>query len=198
MNIGLTGGIACGKSTVSGLLASRGAIVIDADLLAREVVEPGAPALAEVVRVFGEQVLLEDGSLDRKKLGTLIFADEEKRSKLESILHPPIRKLMRERMEELERLNPDKLVVADVPLLYESQLDEDFQEVLVVYADPAVQEERLMARNGLTREEAALRLKAQMPIEWKKEWADYVIDNGGSLEDTRKQLESFLLRKGLA
>lgn len=198
MNIGLTGGIASGKSTVAELLARRGAIVIDADLLAREVVEPGAPALAEVARVFGASVLSEDGSLNRKQLGQLVFSDAGKRKILEDILHPPIRKLMRERMEEGRRLFPDKLVVVDVPLLYESHLEEEFEEVLVVYVDPAVQIERLMTRNGLTRQEAQLRLDAQIPIQWKREWADYVIDNGGQPEETVAQVELFWRRKGLA
>lgn len=197
MNIGLTGGIACGKSTVSALLARRGAILIDADLLAREVVEPGAPALAEVVRVFGDGVLQEDGSLNRKELGRLVFGHEARRKELEAILHPPIRRLMRERMEEFQRLHPDKLVVVDVPLLFESRMEDEFQEVLLVYVDPSVQLERLMARDGLTREEAQQRLNAQIPIEWKKEWADVIIDNGGDLEDTEKQVNTYLRRKGL-
>lgn len=198
MNIGLTGGIACGKSTVSAMLTRRGAILIDADRLAREVVEPGTPALAEVARIFGQAVLKEDGSLNRKELGKLIFGSEERRQVLEGILHPPIRKLMLERMEENERLYPDKLVVADVPLLYESGMEELFQEVLVVYVPPEVQVRRLMERDRLDEEEALKRLQAQMPIEWKKEWADYVIDNSGAVTDTELQVEGFWIRKGLA
>lgn len=198
MNIGLTGGIACGKSTVSDLLTRRGAILIDADQLAREVVLPGAPALDEVVRVFGAEVLQEDGSLNRKRLGSLIFGSEEKRKTLEGLLHPPIRKLMQERMAEQERLFPDKLVVVDVPLLYESQMEHLFQEVLVVYVDPASQLSRLMERDGLSGEEAKQRLDAQMPIEWKKEWADYVIDNSGTIGYTEEQVALFWRQKGLA
>lgn len=198
MNIGLTGGIACGKSTVSDLLTRRGAILIDADQLAREVVLPGAPALDEVVRVFGAEVLQEDGSLNRKRLGSLIFGSEEKRKTLEGLLHPPIRKLMQERMAEQERLFPDKLVVVDVPLLYESQMEHLFQEVLVVYVDPASQLSRLMERDGLSGEEAKQRLDAQMPIEWKKEWADYVIDNSGTIRYTEEQVALFWRQKGLA
>jgi dephospho-CoA kinase len=198
LNIGLTGGIACGKSTVSDMLVRRGAVLIDADRLAREVVEPGTPALAEVVRVFGQGVLRGDGSLDRQELGRLIFGNEEKRRTLESILHPPIRKRMLERMEEHERLAPDKLVVVDVPLLYESQLEDYFQEVLVVYVPEEVQLARLMERNGLSAEAAVERIQAQMPIEWKKEWADYVVDNSGTPADTEKQVEQFWQRKGLA
>jgi dephospho-CoA kinase len=198
MNIGLTGGIACGKSTVSRLLASRGAIVIDADILAREVVEPGAPALAEVVRVFGPDMLNEDGTLNRKQLGKVVFDNEAKRKRLEELLHPAIIQLMQERMAEAERLQPDKLVVADVPLLYEAQMEDMFQEVLVVAASREVQLERLMQRDGLSGEEAELRIDAQMPLEWKKEWADVVIDNSGAPEETERQVEQYLRKKRLA
>jgi dephospho-CoA kinase len=198
MNIGLTGGIACGKSTVSRLLASRGAIIIDADLLAREVVEPGAPALAEVVRVFGQDMLHKDGTLNRKQLGKVVFDSEAKRKRLEELLHPAIIQLMQERMAEAERLQPDKLVVADVPLLYEAQMEDMFQEVLVVAASREVQLERLMQRDKLSGEEAEQRIDAQMPLEWKKEWADTVIDNSGTPEETERQVEQYLRKKGLA
>jgi dephospho-CoA kinase len=198
MNIGLTGGIACGKSTVSRMLASRGAIIIDADILAREVVEPGAPALLEVVRTFGPEILHGDGTLNRKELGRLVFEDAVRRKQLEELLHPAIIKLMQERMAEAERLQPDKLVVADVPLLFETQMEDLFQEVLVVAADPDVQLERLMTRNGLSREEAEQRILAQMPLEWKKEWADAVIDNSGAPEETEQQVEQYWRKKRLA
>lgn len=198
MNIGLTGGIACGKSTVSRLLASRGAIVIDADILAREVVEPGAPALAEVVRVFGPDMLSGDGTLNRKQLGRVVFENDAKRKQLEELLHPAIIQLLQERMAEAERLQPDKLVVADVPLLYEAQMEDLFQEVLVVAVDREIQLERLMQRDGLNREEAEQRIDAQMPLEWKKEWADVVIDNSGTPEETERQVEQYLRKKGLA
>ncbi len=198
MNIGLTGGIACGKSTVSRLLASRGAIVIDADILAREVVEPGAPALAEVVRVFGPDMLNGDGTLNRKQLGKVVFENDAKRKRLEELLHPAIIQLLQERMAEAERLQPDKLVVADVPLLYEAQMEDMFQEVLVVAADREIQLERLGQRDGLNGEEAEQRIDAQMPLEWKKEWADVVIDNSGTPEETERQVEQYLRKKGLA
>ncbi|MDF2922957.1 MAG: dephospho-CoA kinase [Paenibacillaceae bacterium] len=198
MNIGLTGGIACGKSTVSSLLVSRGAILIDADQLAREVVLPGAPALDRVAGVFGQGVLHEDGSLNRKQLGELVFGNEEKRKQLEGLLHPPIRSLMKERMEESERLFPDKLVVVDVPLLFESQMEDYFQEIMVVYASPDIQLQRLIGRDGFSEQEARKRLEAQIPIEWKKEWADHLIDNSGPITDTVEQVDSFWRRKGLA
>jgi dephospho-CoA kinase len=197
MNIGLTGGIACGKSTVSAMLASRGAILIDADRIAREVVEPGSPALSQVAERFGQAVIQADGSLDRKKLGELVFTDSAARKDLENLLHPSIRALMRERMELSEKLHPGKLVVVDVPLLYESGLQHMFSQVMVVYVPREVQLERLINRDGLTREQAEKRLQAQMPIELKKEQADFVVDNQGSLGETEQLVDEFWARKGL-
>ncbi|CAH0117720.1 Dephospho-CoA kinase [Paenibacillus sp. CECT 9249] len=198
MNLGLTGGIATGKSTVSSLLEERGALIIDADRVAREVVLPGSPALQQVAERFGQAVLLEDGSLNRKKLGEIVFADEAERKALESILHPAIRSVMRERMEAFERDYPDKLVVADIPLLYESGLESMYEEIMVVYVPREVQLQRLMKRDGMSAEEAGKRLNAQFDIEWKKRQADYVIDNRASLDETKKQIDRFWHGKGLA
>ena len=197
MNIGLTGGIATGKSTVSSMLAERGAIVVDADAIAREVVAPGHPVLDEVVRHFGQAILREDGSLDRQKLGQIVFQDAEKRKELERIMHPAIRSIMLERMHEAEKEHPDTLVVADVPLLYESDIAHLFDEVMVVYAPRHVQLKRLMERNGLNEEEARARIEAQMDIELKKAKADIVIDNSGSLQDTEQQVDRFWTDRGL-
>jgi dephospho-CoA kinase len=197
MNIGLTGGIACGKSTVSAMLVRRGAILVDADRIAREVVEPGSPTLAKVAERFGQAVLEEDGSLHRKKLGEIVFADPAARKDLEGLLHPSIRALMRERMETSEKLYPDKLVVVDVPLLYESGLQAMFEEVMVVYVPREIQLDRLMERDGLTPEQAEKRLQAQMPIELKKERADIVIDNRGTLQETEHLINEFWSGKGL-
>jgi dephospho-CoA kinase len=197
MNIGLTGGIACGKSTVSAMLVSRGAILIDADRIAREVVEPGSPALFKVAERFGQAVIQVDGSLDRKRLGELVFADAAARKELEGLLHPSIRALMRERMDTLEKLYPDKLVVVDVPLLYESGLQAMFSQIMVVYVPREVQLDRLMKRDGLTLEQAERRLDAQMSIELKKEQADFVIDNQGTLEETQQLVREFWAGKGL-
>ncbi|MCZ8511918.1 dephospho-CoA kinase [Paenibacillus filicis] len=197
MNIGLTGGIACGKSTVSSMLVRRGALLVDADRIAREVVEPGTPVLAEVIARFGEDLLLPDGSLHRKKLGERIFGDPEARRALEQILHPPIRATMRSRMEAYEARYPDKLVIVDVPLLYESKLEAMFSEVLVVYVPRGVQLARLMERDGLTAEEAEKRLASQIPIEEKKLRADVLIDNSGSLDETERQIELFWTERGL-
>lgn len=191
MNIGLTGGIACGKSTVAAMLVDKGAVLIDADRLAREVVEPDSPTLAQVVEAFGQAVLQPDGSLDRKRLGQIVFADEGARKKLESLLHPPIRALMRSRMAAYEQEDPARLVVVDVPLLYESGLAETFNEVMVVYVPSSVQLARLMERDGLKEEAAQQRIAAQLPIDRKKELADIVIDNSGTITETARQIDLF-------
>lgn len=198
MNIGLTGGIACGKSTVADSLVRRGALLIDADRIAREVVVPGSPALALIARRFGQAVIAEDGSLLRKKLGDIIFADEAARKDLEAILHPAIRREMIARMEQAERERPERLVVVDVPLLYESGLTAMFDEVMVVYVPESTQLQRLMARDGTSEEQARSRIAAQMPIERKKELADVVIDNSGTPGETELQLDAFWRRKELA
>jgi dephospho-CoA kinase len=191
MNIGLTGGIACGKSTVAAMLAQRGAILIDADQIAREVVLPGTPALARIAERFGPEVLTPEGALNRKRLGAIVFGDEAARRDLEAILHPPIRALMRERKERFEREAPDKLVVLDIPLLYESKLEAMVDRVMVVYCPRELQLERLVRRDGLTPEQAEARLAAQLPIEDKRKLADIVIDNSGSLEHTERQVDAF-------
>ncbi|OPH54668.1 dephospho-CoA kinase [Paenibacillus ferrarius] len=198
MNIGLTGGIACGKSTVSAMLVSRGALLVDADQIARDVVEPGSPVLEQVAAHFGQAVLHPDGSLHRKKLGEIIFGQTEARKQLESLLHPPIRKQMREQMEAYEKQFPNKLVVVDVPLLIESNLSYMFEEVLVVYVPRHIQLERLMQRDGLTELEANKRINAQMPIEEKRSLANIVVDNSGSWEETNAEVERFWQEKGLS
>jgi len=196
MNIGLTGGIACGKSTVAAMLEARGALLIDADKLAREVVEPGSPALAVVSQTFGQDILNGDGSLNRKRLGSIIFNDPGKRKELEGILHPPIRQLMLERMASAEASEPERLVVVDVPLLYESRLDGLFQRVMVVYVPETVQLERLIIRDRLSEEEARKRIEAQLSIERKKNMADIVIDNSRSREETERQVDAYWQEKG--
>jgi len=198
LNVGLTGGIACGKSTVSGMLEARGAAIVDADRIARDVVLPGQPALQDIREAFGDDVLLADGTLNRKALGAVVFGDEAARRKLEAILHPRIRAEMARQMADWNEREPGRLVVVDIPLLYESGLDKrfDFEEIIVVYVPREVQLERLMKRDGLSSEAAEQRLDAQMPIERKKELADVVIDNSGSLEQTEAQVEAYLRRKG--
>jgi dephospho-CoA kinase len=196
MNIGLTGGIACGKSTVASMLVNLGAILIDADQLAREVVMPGRPALQQIVERFGPELMLPDGTLHRKALGAIIFNEPAARKDLEAITHPLIRQAMWDQMNQAEEACPDTLVVVDVPLLYESKLQGYYQKVMVVYVPVTVQLQRLIERDGLSIEDAELRLQAQMPIEQKKLLADVVIDNSGSLADTEKQIKRFWQRKG--
>ncbi|RCX21798.1 dephospho-CoA kinase [Fontibacillus phaseoli] len=197
MNIGLTGGIATGKSTVSQMLVQRGAALIDADVIAREIMEPGHPVLAAVARRFGQAVLTPCGGLDRKRLGAIVFSDTEERKALEAITHPAIRLEMEQRMAELEAGDPHRLVVADIPLLYESGLESLYDEVMVVYVPRELQLERLLARDGMTRKEAEARLRAQMDIELKRERADILIDNSLGREETELQIDDFWRKKGL-
>ncbi|MDU5143442.1 MAG: dephospho-CoA kinase [Paenibacillus dendritiformis] len=197
MNIGLTGGIASGKSTVSRLLVERGALLVDADRIAREIVLPGSPALDRIAERFGADMLLADGSLDRKRLGNVVFSNPAERKALEEITHPAIRQEMMTQMRRLEEEHPQSLVVVDVPLLYESGLTDRFEEIVVVYVPEEIQLERLMRRDEITEAEASERLRSQWDIEMKRERADYVIDNSKGMEETRKQVEQFLLQKGL-
>jgi dephospho-CoA kinase len=197
MNIGLTGGIATGKSTAAKLLTEHGAILIDLDGIAREVVEPGQPSLSAIAERFGPAILQEDGKLDRKKLGAIVFADPAERKALEAIIHPAIRAVMKERMAYHESNTPEKLVVVDVPLLYESKLESYFEQIMVVYVPRETQLQRLLTRDKLTVEEARKRLEAQMDIEIKKERADVLIDNSGSLSETEEQIERFWRERGL-
>ncbi|GAV13411.1 dephospho-CoA kinase [Paenibacillus alvei] len=197
MNIGLTGGIASGKSTVSRLLVERGALLVDADKIAREVVLPGSPVLEQIAVHFGSDMLLADGTLNRKRLGEVVFADETSRKALESITHPAIRKEIQRQMHQYETDYPERLVVVDIPLLYESGLSEMFDSILVVYVPKSVQLQRLMERDGWSEREAEQRLNAQWSMEKKRELADIIIDNSGSLEDTIKQLDHFWSEKGL-
>lgn len=188
MIIGLTGGIASGKSTVSALFVREGAALVDADVIAREVMLPGHPVLAAAVQAFGDRILRADGSLDRAALGDIVFRDPEALQTLNSLTHPAIRKEIRQRMETLEQEDPRRLVIVDIPLLYESELDTLFEQVIVVYVPRRVQLARLMERNGMTLGQAEDRIASQMDIELKRRRATYVIDNSGSLEDTEHQV----------
>jgi dephospho-CoA kinase len=186
VRVGLTGGIASGKSMVAAELATRGAIIIDADVLAREVVEPGTPALAAIVDRFGMQVL-KDGQLDRSRLAEIVFADPTARRALESIVHPAVR----ERAAELERAAGDAAVVVHViPLLVETGQHEDFDLVVTVDADNETQIQRLMARNGFTRAEAESRIAAQASREDRTRAADVVLYNSGSMTQLKQQIDA--------
>ncbi|MBJ6363774.1 dephospho-CoA kinase [Paenibacillus sp. GCM10012307] len=191
MKIGLTGGIACGKSSVGAMLVQCGAALIDADQIAREVVLPGEPALGEIVDLFGHEVLQTDGTLNRSALGEIVFHDADKRRQLESIMHPAIRVKMRERIAKHEAQFPDVPIFADVPLLYETGQDKLYDSVVVVYVPRSQQLIRLLNRHpGMTEEQAVNRIEAQMDIELKRQRADWVIDNSGTLEETRSQVET--------
>ncbi|MDQ6847417.1 MAG: dephospho-CoA kinase [Candidatus Dormibacteraeota bacterium] len=185
--IGLTGGIATGKSTVAGMLASRGAAVVDADAIAHEVLMPGAAAFDDVVRRFGAAALDGDGAIDRAALAGIVFADPELRAELERITHPRINALMQERL--LAVLQSDApLVVADIPLLFEHEGEDAFEGTMLVYAPPSTQLLRIRERDGLDNTAAQRRLDAQLPIDEKRARATWVIDNQGSRESTAAQV----------
>ncbi|MGE5554233.1 MAG: dephospho-CoA kinase [Betaproteobacteria bacterium] len=188
MRLGLTGGLGSGKSRVAQALQELGAAVVDADQLAREVVAPGTPGWRAVVEAFGPEFLSPDGSLDRRKLGRLVFADEPARRRLEGIVHPEVKRLLRERAESLERAGAP-VVVLEVPLLFEAGFEGEVDKVVVVDAPEEVRQRRVMARDGLTLNEARQRLAAQLPLREKVGRADYVIDNSGRWEETQRQVE---------
>ncbi len=185
--IGLTGGIATGKSTVSALLEKAGAVVIDADRIARQVVKKGLPAYREIVENFGEAILLPDGEINRSALGDIIFNDPREKQLLNRIVHPYVRKEQNRHLKQIEKNDPDAIVILDIPLLIETQTYMDLSELIVVYAPEHIQIARLMQRDGISKTDALARVRSQMPIEEKKGKATIVIDNSGTRENTRKQ-----------
>lgn len=187
LRVGLTGSIGVGKSYVAGVLAELGCHVLDADQAAREVVSPGSPGLSAVVGAFGESVLQKDGTLDRKQLGSVIFADRSKRELLNSLLHPFIIALQDQQMREWEARHPKGIAVVDAALMIESGGFKRFDKLIVVHCRQEVQIERLMARDKLTREEARNRIDAQMPQEAKQKFADYLIDTSEGFESAQKR-----------
>jgi dephospho-CoA kinase len=185
MRVGLTGGIGAGKSEVSRRLVAYGAILIDADAIAREVVALGTPGLAEVIAEFGPEILAPDGSLDRERLGEIVFADASQRARLNAIVHPKVG----ERMAELERsAGPDAIVVHDVPLIAENDLAAGYDVVVVVDAPQARQLQRLVRQRGMSREQAQARMAAQADREQRLAVAGIVIDNSGSLAELDRQV----------
>jgi len=187
MRVGLTGGIASGKSTVSEILAELGAVIIDGDKLAREVVEPGTPGLAQVVEAFGPEILLPDGAMDRAKVGQIVFNDEVKRKLLEGIVHP----LVFERYAALEASAPkDGIVIHDIPLLAESGRSDTFDAVIVVETPAEVQVERMLRDRGWTRADAESRIAAQATPEQRRAIATYLIENTGTREELRVRVEA--------
>ena len=182
---GLTGGIASGKSTVSAFFEAAGAVIVDADKIAREVVQKGKSAWKDIVAAFGESVLLPDGEIDRAYLGHIIFNHPDQKEILNQIVHPEVFLETAARLKQIESTIFDAVVILDVPLLIESGMDKDLQEIIVVYVPENVQLQRLMKRDRLTEEQSLARIHAQMPIEEKKRRASLVIDNSGSRENTR-------------
>jgi dephospho-CoA kinase len=187
LKVGLTGGIAVGKSTVVATLAEAGAVCYDADRIARSVVEPGAAGLEAVAAEFGPGVLASDGSLDRKALGAIVFADAERRRRLEAILHPLIIAEQDRLVEEAIARDPKAIVVVDAALMIESGGYKRFDTLVVVFCEPEIQLARLMARDNLSREEAGRRVAAQMAQSEKLRYADFTIDTSGSLDETRRR-----------
>ncbi len=195
--IGLTGGIASGKSTVSTILKERQFTIIDADVAARKVAQPGEEAYNEIVKEFGSEILLANQEIDRQMLGEVIFHDEEKRRKLNSIVHPAVRKeMLKDKEEAIE--NGKNTIFMDIPLLFESNLSWMVEKVIVVYVDQETQLSRLMKRNYLSEEEANARIASQMSLEDKVEKADAIINNIFSLERTEEQVKELISSWGLS
>lgn len=192
--LGLTGGIATGKSTVSRYFNEKNIPVIDGDVIAREVVEVGTTGLAQIVETFGKRVLKETGELNRSLLGSIVFSDKEKLAQLNQILGLEIRSEIVKKITSYQ-LNAEELIVADIPLLFESGYEKMMDDVMVVYIPKEEQLKRLMARDNLTLKEAKERLESQWPIDEKKEKADILIDNLGSIETTYHQIDEWLGKK---
>ncbi|WP_165064607.1 dephospho-CoA kinase [Marisediminicola senii] len=187
--IGLTGGIAAGKSAVSSRLVELGAVLVDADELSREAVAPGSPGFARVVDTFGEAVLAPDGSLDRAALGAIIFADPDRRAALNGIVHPEVRRLSRERMDAAFAVDPDAIVVYDVPLLVESGALSTYDLIVVVDAPEWVRQERLETLRGMSTDDARRRIHSQSTDAERRAIADVTIDAGGTVEQTLAQVD---------
>jgi dephospho-CoA kinase len=185
---GLTGGIASGKSTVAAMLAEVGARIVDADRIAHQVVLKGQPAWRDIVEHFGKGILNSDGQIDREALGAIVFNNTEAKKVLNEIVHPYVFELMQRDIRQLAVDHPTDLVILDVPLLIESGCHTSLPVVILVYVPQAVQQERLMQRDGLTAKDANARIHAQMPIDAKRKHADYIIDNTGDRNTTRQQV----------
>ncbi|WP_159722959.1 dephospho-CoA kinase [Enterococcus sp. CSURQ0835] len=191
--LGITGGIASGKSTVVKCFEQAGYPIVDSDVIARQVVEPNTPGLSAIVTVFGSEILTAEGTLNRQKLGELIFNDPEKRDLLNDTLDPFIRQAIKAEIAEKKQLS--ELVIADVPLLYEGKYDRYTDAVAVVFVTPQVQLQRLMARNQLSEAQALARINSQLPLVEKKARADFIFDNDGPLVETQKQVLAFIQHK---
>lgn len=188
LKVGLTGSIAVGKSFVVSVLAELGAVVFDADKIAHSVMEPGRTAYADLVTEFGEGILGPDGVIDRLKLGPIVFADADRRRRLNEIVHPRVIEEQNRLLAAAEAHQPDGICIVDAALMIESGGYKRFDKLIVVHCDRETQVARLMARNQITREDAERRISAQMPSEEKRRYADYEIDTSGTFEETRQRV----------
>lgn len=184
---GLTGGIASGKSTVADIMRNAGAVIIDADRIAREVVAPTMPAWKEIRALFGDEILGPDNQIDRDALGKIVFEDPELRRRLETIIHPRVRAHIDTQLQSTAQTSPNAVVIMDIPLLFETERTDGFSEIIAVYTPETIQLKRLMQRNGFNRQEAEARIRSQMPLSEKVKRATYIIDNSGSLAATKRQ-----------
>jgi dephospho-CoA kinase len=189
IHLGITGGIASGKTTVCQMFEQLGAPLIDFDVLSREAVEPGKPAWKDIAAYFGRKVILADKSLDRKRLSEIVFCDEEKRKRLEGFIHPRILEDYAGLVNDYSANDPNIIIQAAVPLLFEVNLQYLFHKILLVYIPEEMQIERLIKRDAISRETAMNILKSQWPIEEKKDHSDFIVDNSGTMEATRRQVE---------
>ena len=191
MIIGLTGGIVSGKSTVALMFKDLGAKIVDADKLGHSVILPHEPAWEKIVKIFGKDVLQNDLTIDREKLGKIVFANQSLLKKLNDITHPEITKIIKKEIDSLKNktYNQKKILIIDAALIYEAKIDRLMEKIIVVYIDEDEQIKRLIKRNNLSKDEALQRIKSQMPMKEKVKMADYVIDNSNSLDKTKKQVE---------
>jgi dephospho-CoA kinase len=188
LKVGLTGSIAVGKSYVLSILRGLGCLTFDADKIAHSVMEPGRAAHADIVREFGREVLSGDGGIDRARLGAIVFADDERRKRLNEIVHPRVIEEQNRLLEDAEAASPNKIAVVDAALMIESGGYKRFDKLVVVYCDRESQINRLMRRNQITREDAERRVRAQMSSDEKRRYGDYEIDTTGTTEETRRRV----------
>lgn len=193
----LTGGIASGKSTVADMFRECGAHILDADVIARQVVTPEQAAWREVVEVFGKEILLSDGQLDRKQLGAVVFSSPEKRQVLERIIHPRVIAEIDRQEYACRQIHPEKVIIVDVPLLIEANMHPEYATILVAYVPEDIQVQRVMTRDGLSEDDARKRISAQIPLIEKCTYASHIISNEGSVENTREQVQSIYQKLSL-
>ena len=194
LKVGLTGGIAVGKSFVLSVFAELGCVTFDADKIARDVVEPGRPAYQHILDTFGCDIIQSDGQIDRAKLGSIVFADDEKRKKLNQIVHPHVIAEQDRLIKQAEEQNPSGIAIVDAALMIESGGYKRFDKLIVVFCEGQLQRDRLMLRNNLTTEQADQRISAQMPTSEKRKFADFEIDTSKGFDDTRRQVTDIYKR----